>query len=53
MQSNTELWGLHFALNLAAAHWGWVTAHLYEEHISIGVNAVTYCLLRACFAEQL
>ncbi len=32
--------GLHFALNRAAVHWYWVTAHLYEEQISRGVFAV-------------
>jgi len=45
LQSSTELWGLHFALNLAAVHWCWVTAHLYEEQIFTGVTAVTHCLL--------
>ena len=33
-------------LNLAAVHWRWVTAHLVgREQTSIGVTAVTYCLL--------
>jgi hypothetical protein len=44
LQSSTEQWGLHFALNRAAVHWCWVTAHLYEEQISLGVTAV----LSAC-----
>ena len=32
---------MHFALNKAAVHWGWVTAHLYEEQTFIGVSWVT------------
>ena len=34
-----EEWGLHFALNSVAVHWCWVSAHLYEEQIFIGVSA--------------
>jgi len=45
LQSSTEQWGLHFTLNLAAVHWSWVTAHLYEEQTSIGVHAVSNCLV--------
>ncbi len=45
LNKGTGQWGLHFALNLAAEHFWWVTAHLYEEQISIGVTAVTHCLL--------
>ena len=30
-----------FAKNSVAVHWCWVTAHLYEEQISIAVFAVT------------
>ncbi len=41
MQSSTEQWGLHFALNSVAVHWCWVIAHLYEQQIYIGVFAVT------------
>jgi len=41
LPSSTDQWGLHFALNSAAVHWCWVTAHLYEEQISIGEFAVT------------
>ena len=41
LQSITEQWGLHHALTSAAVHWCCITAHLYEEQISIGVNAVT------------
>jgi len=41
LQSSTEQWGMHFALSSVAEHWCWVTAHLYEEQISIGVIAVT------------
>jgi len=52
LQSSNEQWGLHFALNSAAVHLCWVTANLYEEQNSIGVTAVTHCLLLACFAEQ-
>ena len=32
---------MHFALTSTAVHLSWVTAHLYEEQISIGVIAVT------------
>jgi len=32
-------------LNRAAMHLCWVTAHLYEEQISIGITAVKHCLL--------
>jgi len=46
MQSSTEQWELQLALNLAAVHLCWVvTAHLYEEQISIGVTAMKHCLL--------
>ena len=45
LQSSTEQWGLHFALKRAAVRWCWVTAHLYEGQISIGVFAVKHCLL--------
>ncbi len=45
VQSNTEQWGVHFALNSAAVLCCWVTTHLYEEQVSIGETAVTHCLL--------
>jgi len=32
---------MHFAKPSAAVHWCWVTAHLYEQQIFIGVIAVT------------
>ncbi len=32
---------MHFAQTSAALHFCWLTAHLYEEQISIGVIAVT------------
>ncbi len=32
---------MHFANTSAAVHWWWVTAHLYEQQIFIGVIAVT------------
>ena len=32
---------MHFAQTSAAVHVSWLTAHLYEEQISIGVIAVT------------
>ncbi len=41
LQSYTEQWEVHFALISAAVQWCWVTAHLYEQQISIGVIAVT------------
>ncbi len=49
LQSNTEQWGLHVALKRAAMHWCWVTAHLCEQHISIGVTAVA----QGCFQPVL
>jgi len=36
---------MHFALTSAAVHFCGLTAHLYEEQISIGEIAVTKCLL--------
>ncbi len=45
LQSNTEQWGLHFALNRAAVHWCWVAAHLYEEQTSKGVTAPNLLIL--------
>ena len=33
--------GSAFARNSAAVHWCWVTAHLYDQQICIGVIAVT------------
>ena len=39
----------HFALTSAAVHFCWLTAHLYEEQISIGVAAVT----QACYEPAL
>jgi len=44
--------GFHFTLNSALMHLWWVTAHLYEEQVSMFVIALTHCLLLACFAEQ-
>ena len=44
LQSSTEQWGLELAKNSVAVHWCWVTAHLYEEQIFIGVIAV----IQAC-----
>ena len=47
LQSSTEQWGRHFALTSAAVHWSCITAHLYEEQISIGVSA----LAQACWHQ--
>ena len=33
--------GVHLARTNAAVHWCWVTAHLSEQQIFIGANAVT------------
>ena len=41
LQSSTGQWGMQFALLSAAVHGCCVTAHLYEEQISIGVIAET------------
>ena len=51
LQSSTKQWGLHFALNLAAVHWCWVTAHLYAEHIPTGVSAGKHCLFWSLFCR--
>ena len=45
MQSSTEQWQMYFAQTSAAVHWWWLTAHLYEEQICIGVIALT----QACY----
>ena len=41
LQSSTEECRKQFALTSAAVHGSWFTAHLYEEHNSIGVTAET------------
>ncbi len=41
LQSSTEQWGIQFALSGAAVHFSCVTAHMYEQQISVGVIAVT------------
>ena len=45
LQKSIEQWGLHFPLSRAGVHVCWRTVHLYEEQSSIGVTAVTQCLL--------
>jgi len=52
LQNSTEQWGSYSALTCAAVLGCCITAHLFEEQISIGVTAVTHCLLSAFFAEQ-
>ncbi len=52
LQSCTEQWGCYSALTNAAVLWCCITSHLHEDQISIGVIAVTQCILLACFAEQ-
>ena len=47
LQSSTEQWGMHFAVNSAAVPWSLVSAHLYEEQVSIGVFAVTQACCQA------
>ncbi len=32
---------MQFAVTIVAVHWCWVTAHLYEQQMSIGVFAET------------
>ena len=39
LQSSTEQWEMHFALNSVAVHW--VTGHLYKQQIFKGVIAAT------------
>jgi len=41
LQSSPEQGGMPFAKDSVALHWCWITAHLYEEQISIGAVAVT------------
>ena len=41
LQSTTEQWGMQFAQSCVAVHFCKLTAHLYEEQISIGAIAVT------------
>jgi len=41
LQSNTEQWESYTALTSAAVHCCCITAHLYEQQISIGAIAVT------------
>ena len=45
LQSSSEQWGLHFALNSVAVFGCWVAAQLYEQRIFIGAIAVKqgYC----------
>ena len=40
MQSSSEQWGSYSALNSATVLWFCITAHLYEEQISIGAVTV-------------
>ncbi len=40
---------MHFAQTSAALHFCWLTAHLYEDQISIGVTAVA----QGCFQPVL
>jgi len=40
LQGSTEQQGSYFALTSAAMPWCCITAHLYEEQISIGAIAV-------------
>jgi len=47
--STTEQGGRHFPKPNAAEYWCWVTAHLYEEQIFLGVIAVT----KACYEHVL
>ena len=62
LQSSTEQWGMQFALPSAAVYCYWVTAHLYEEQISVGVIIIIIIikspvsrrsLLHSCMATQL
>jgi len=45
LQSSNEQWGSYSALTSAAVHWCCITVHLYEKQVSIGVFALTQCLL--------
>jgi len=45
LQSSTEQWGSYLALTSAAGLWCCITVHLYEKQLSIGVFALTQCLL--------
>ena len=41
LQVSTQQWEMYFAQTSAAVHFCCLTANLYEEQISLGVNAVT------------
>ncbi len=41
LQNTTQQWGMHIAQISAAVHFCWLSAHLYEEQISVGAIAVT------------
>ncbi len=47
LQSSTEQQGSYLALNSSAVHWSCITAHLYEEQISMGVIAVAQACCEA------
>ena len=51
LQSSTQQWGLHFALNIVAVHCWWVSADLYQKQIFICVIEMIQ-VLQACLAEQ-
>jgi len=38
---SNEQWEMYFVLTGAAVHFCWLTKHLYEQQISMGVLAVT------------
>jgi len=40
LQSSTEQQGRYFALTGAGVHWSCITAHLYDEQIFIGAQAM-------------
>ncbi len=46
LQNSSEHWGMQFALNSAEVQWFWVTAHLYEQQILIGVFVMTQHVVR-------
>ena len=52
MHCSIAQWGMHFAKTSAAVHWCWFITHQHEQQITIGVIALTECMLSACITEQ-
>ena len=56
LQSNTEQWGMHFALPSAAVHLSWFTAHLYLTALACDgwrLNSLQAEAAECCFSRAL